>query len=273
MKNIGVLLVVIIAFVSCKKVDTTDDILIYSCSVFQGVSVPVVEDSIKYFIDTASFHFALSGGKGVFWDFTGLNKQDSITVYFNDKKGLKHSPLFPTSDFVSTLNDELVYLALNSNGLEVQGAIINVSDTQFVASYNKAYKHYDFPLKYNQSLTSSYSYRDMMYELVIDVDGKPIYADSLEIFRTGTITKKVDGCGKLKNANGTYEVLRIYKEETISDTSIAHVFKGIGTKPVTFVEEENIFRTYEFVTDSLNSPIMIIDLDENKQAKSVRFRN
>jgi len=271
MKNTIVLLAIIVVFISCKKVDTPDNSVSYSCVIFQGTSPPAVNDSIQYFIDTTIFQSVINGGKGVVWNFTGLKQEASLTSYFGDKTAVKNSSLFPTADYVSTLNNERVYLALNSSGIEVQGAVVTISDTQFVAVYNKAYNHYDFPLSYNEGLTSNYAYKDTKYELVIDINGTATSADSLDISRTGTITKKVDGCGTLKMPTGTYEVLRVYKEETISDTAIAYVFQGIGTKPITVIEKETIFRTYEFVTDSFKAPVVIIELDENKQAEIVRF--
>ena len=105
------------------------------------------------------------------------------------------------------------------------------------------------------------------------VDGDKKSADSLVLSRNGIITKSVDGCGTLTMPTATYEVLRIYKEETVADTVIAHVFFGFGTKEFIIVEKETIYKTYEFVTDSLSAPVLIISLNDNEEAEVVHFQN
>lgn len=271
MKKTVLFITLIIVLGSCKKDKDSDNNTSYTCASFQGIKLPVVLDSMNYYVDSTTFSSTLDGGKGVDWSFTGLLKQDSTTVYFKDTTGLKYSPHFPNAQYVSKHNNELVYLAEKSNKIVVQGAIITVSDTQFVAKYDQPFNHFDFPLEYGEDLTNNYVFKDTKVELVIEIDNVPQSADSLQISRAGKITKSVDGCGTIKTPTGTYEVLRVYREEIIADTAIAYVFIGFGTKSFTIIEQETTIRSYEFVSDSLKTPVVIVDLDDNKQAKAVRY--
>jgi hypothetical protein len=275
MKNLSLFLIVVISFVSCKKDNDPDheDPNVYECVLYNGGLLSQTGDSINYNIDTTTFKTVLSGGKGITWSFTGLKKQDSVKVHFKDTSGLQYSSSFPSANYTSIINNELVYLEETASGVKVKGAVITVQDTQFVAVYNTTYNHIDFLLNYNDDLTETYFSDETKYNLLIYINGVQNAADSLEINRTGTITKKVDGCGTLKMPDATYDVLRIYKEETVADTVIAHVFIGIGTNAVPVVERESIYKTYEFVTDSLSAPILIIELNDNKEAEVVRFQN
>ena len=274
MKTLPFFLIVVIGFVSCKKDGgSEDEAPSLECAVYNAITLPEVGDSINYNIDTTTFKSFLNGGKDVAWSFTGLKIQDSTKTHYIDTTGLKYSSYFPSAKFVSTINNELAYLGLTSNGLEVQGAVINVADTNFVAVYDSKYNQIDFPLNYLDEKSDKYSYDETNYNLQILVGGDKKSADSVVLSRNGTITKIVDGCGTLKMPNATYEVLRIYKEETVADTVIAHVFFGFGTKEFIIVEKETIYKTYEFVTDSLNTPVLIIKLNNNKEAEAVFFQN
>tara|TARA_B110000211_G_C14079935_1_gene554042 strand:- start:2292 stop:3116 length:825 start_codon:yes stop_codon:yes gene_type:complete len=274
MRNLTLFLIVVISFVGCKKDDPDHvDPSPYECVIYKGDLLPQLGDSINYNIDTTTFKSILSGGEGVTWSFTGLKMQDSAKAHYIDTTGLKYSSSFPASIYTSTINEELVYLGVTSNGLEVQGAVIAVADTQFVAVYDKKYNQIDFPLSYLDDKSETYSYDETKYNIEIMVNGTKTPADSVELSRTGTIMKEVDGCGTLKMPNATYDVLRIYKEETIADTVVAHVFIGFGTKEFVIVEKETIYKTYEFVTDSLSAPVLIIELNDDKEAEVVRFQN
>ena len=273
MRYLILFLIVVISFVSCEKSNKNEDPKFYECPVYNGSLLPTVGDSINYNIDSTTFKSVLNGGHNVTWSFTGLKKQDSIKVYYDDTAGLKYSNSFPFSKYTSTVNNELVYLEETVNGVKVKGAVITAQDTQFIAVYNTGYNLVNFPLNYNDDITETYFSDDTKYNIFIDINGVQNAADSLEINRTGTITKKVDGCGTLEMPNATYDVLRVYKEETVADTVVAHIFVGLGTNAVTVVERETIYKTYEFVTDSSSTTVLIIKLNDNKEAEVVRFKN
>lgn len=274
MKNIAFILILVIGFISCKKNNGLEEEKpLYECTTYNGHKTPQIGDSINYNIDTTTLNTTIVGGKDISWSFTGLKKQDSVKTYYYDTTGLKYSGLFPSAKYTSIVNQELVYLGLTTNGLEVQGAVIPVADTEFVALYNKPYNQVDFPLNYLDYKSENYSCNETKYNLQILINGARTSVDSLNLFRSGTITKKVDGCGTLKMPNKTYEVLRIFKEETVADTVVAHMFVGFGTKEIVMVEKETIYRTYEFVTDSLSTPLLIVNLNENIEVDHVRFQN
>ena len=274
MKNLALFLIVVISFVSCKKdASSEDETPSFECAVYNGITLPKVGDSINYNVDTTTFKSILNGGKGVAWNFTGLKIQDAAKTHYIDTAALKYSSYFPSAKYTSTINNELVYVGLTSTGLEVQGAVISVADTNFIAVYDKKYNQIDFPLNYLDEKSSAYSYDETKYNLQIVVDGDKSSADSLVLSRNGIVNMIVDGCGTLTMPNATYEVLRIYKEETVADTVVAHVFAGFGTKKFIIVEKETIYKRYEFVTDSLSAPVLIIELNNNKEAEKVHFQN
>lgn len=274
MKNFALFLIVVISFVSCKKdASSEDEPPSFECAVYNGITLPQVGDSTNYNVDTTTFKSSLNGGKDVAWNFTGLKIQAAAKTHYIDIAGLKYSSHFPSAKYTSTINDELVYIGSTPTGLEVQGAVITVADTNFIAVYDKKYNQIDFPLNYLDEKSSAYSYDETKYNLQIVVDGDKSSADSLVLSRNGIVNMIVDGCGTLTMPNATYEVLRIYKEETVADTVVAHLFAGFGTKKVIIVEKETIYKTYEFVTDSLSAPVLIIELNNNKEAEVVRFQN
>ena len=244
MKNLALFLIVVISFICCKKDDGSEEEKpSFECAVYKAIKLPLVGDSINYNIDTTTFKLVLSGGKDFAWSFTGLKIQDSAKTYYLDTAGLKYSSSFPSAKYTSTIHNELVYIGLTSSGLEVQGAVIHIADTTFVAVYDTKYNQIDFPLNYLDENSDTYRYDETKINLQILVEGDKKSADSVVLSRNGIITKTVDGCGTLIMPNETYEVLRIYKEETVADTVIAHVFAGFGTKEFIIIE---FYKTFVF---------------------------
>jgi hypothetical protein len=273
-RNVFVLGVSVLSvLVSCKDDEETADCsgTAYECITFNGDKIPEIGDEIKIYADTTTLSGTVAGGKGASWNYGTLEKQDSTSLDFVDPSTSSNFSMFPTSNLAVNFGTEFVFLATKSNGVEVLGIEADVQGISMSMEFDNKYNLYDFPLNYGDEFSDDYLLEDTQYNLSFDFQGTNYSADSVVIYRAGTVSTKVDGCGKITTPKGEYDVLRVYKEEVVADTVIAHVFFGLGTIPVPIVQEEVTNRSYEFVTDSLNYPVATIQLDDNLEATEINY--
>lgn len=244
----------------------------YECITYNGDKIPAQGETVKIYADTVAVTGTIAGGKGKVWNYTELEKQDSLEISFVDPSSTVNGSEFPASNLAANFGgSEVVFLASKSDGIEVLGIEIDLEGTALAMGFDDSYNLFDFPLDYGDEFSDDYFIEDTKYNLSFDFDGQNYNADSVYVKREGTISTKVDGCGKIKTPKGEYEVLRVYKEETVADTVIAYVFIGLGTFPVPIIQEVEVTRSYEFVTDSLNYPVATILLNEDKEAYEINY--
>lgn len=273
-RNVFVLGVSLLSvLVSCKDDEETADCggPAYECITFNGDNTPQIGDEIKIYADTSTYSGVVKGGKGTSWNFSTLEKQDSTSLDFVDPLTSANAFMFPSSNLAVNFGTEFVFLNTKSDGIEVLGIEAEVQGISLSMEFDEKYNLYDFPLNYGDEFTDDYLLEDTQYNLNFDFQGTNYSADSVEVLRVGSVSTKVDGCGKITTPKGVYDVLRVYKEEVVADTVIAHVFFGLGTIEVPIVQEEVTNRFYEFVSDSLNYPVATVLVDENLEIIEVNY--
>lgn len=271
-KNLFVIgLSVVSVLIGCKEDEETADCSgpAYECITFNGDKTPQIGDEITLYADTTTVSGTVKGGKGISWNYEVLEKHDTTTLNFVDPTTSTNSGMFPSANLAVNFESEFVFLNSKTDGIEVLGIEADVQGVVLSMEFDNKYNLYDFPLNYGDEFTDDFLLEDTKYNLTIDFNGSTQYVDSAEVKRVGSVYTKVDGCGTIKTPKGEYDVLRVYKEETVADTVIAYKFIGFGTIPLTIVADSVTNRSYEFVTDSLNYPIVTLKLDANLEVTEV----
>lgn len=270
-KGIVYLTVITLLTGACSKDEETCEGSTYECSRFNGDSIPQVSSALKLYADTSTYSGTVKSGTNVTWDYSLAEIQDSIQLDFVDPTTTSSGTEFPMSNLAVDVGAEVVYLKSGSEGVEVLGIEVDVQGTKIASAFDETYNLFEFPLRNGDKITDGFLLEDTKYNLTVNYLGSPVSADSVEIKRVGSVLTHVQGCGKVKTPYGEYDVLKVYKEETIADTITAYVFFGFGTIPLQVVEEASVNRSVEFLTDSLPYPAVTVYLDENMETTEVVF--
>lgn len=270
-KGIVYLTVITLLTGACSKDEETCEGSTYECSKFDGDSIPQVGSALKLYADTSTYSGTVKSGTNVTWDYSLAEIQDSIELDFVDPTTTSSGTEFPMSNLAVDVGAEVVYLKSGSEGVEVLGIEVDVQGTKIASAFDETYNLFEFPLRNGDKITDGFLLEDTKYNLTVNYLGSPVSADSVEIKRVGSVLTHVQGCGKVKTPYGEYDVLKVYKEETIADTITAYVFFGFGTIPLQVVEEASVNRSVEFLTDSLPYPAVTVYLDENMETTEVVF--
>jgi len=274
MKKIGLFLCVISIIVACKKEDPKDESSpSYSCVIFNGNFVPNNKDTVNLLIDSTTYAgTVLSGDKGATWDFSKLTQIDSFDIPFIGVSLLSNASDFPDADVAGEYG-ALTFFKKNANGLEILSEETGVEALDFILKLDDTYNFFDYSMNYQDEFSDEFSLNQTEELVAFEHEGASVSADSVTFNRQGNFQKTVDGCGKLITPNGTFDVLRVYKEETVSDTIIAYQTLGPVSIKLPIVNSKETYYSYEFYTDSAYSvyPIVKANLNANKEIQEVIY--
>ena len=271
MKALCSFLFVISVLLACKKeANKEESSLSYSCISFNGNFVPNNKDTVNFLIDSTTYSgMVLGSDKGTTWDFSKFTQVDSFDIPFIGVSLLPNASDFPDADVAG----EFTFLKKNANGLAVLSVETGVEGLDFVLKLDETYNLFDYPLEYQDEFSDEFSLSQTEKWVTFEYEGATENFDSITFNRHGKISKTVDGCGKLVTPNGTFDVLRVYKEETITDTIIGYKFVGLFSVALPIVNSKETYYSYEFYTDSAYSvyPIVKTNLNANKEIQEVIY--
>lgn len=274
MKTLCSFLFVIAVLVACKKEDSKEESsLSYSCITFNGNFAPNNNDTVTLLIDSTTYEGTVLGSdKAATWDFSKLTQIDSFDIPFIGASLVSNVTDFPDADIAGEYG-ALTFFKKNANGLEVLSEETGVEGLDFVLKLDETYNLFDYPMEYQDEFSDEFSLSQTEKWVTFEYEGATEDFDSITFNRHGEISKRVDGCGKLVTPNGTFDVLRVYKEETITDTIIGYKFVGLFSIELPIVNSKETYYSYEFCTDSAYSvyPIVKINLNANKEIQEVIY--
>ena len=274
MKKIGLFLCLISVILACKKEDPKDESSpSYSCIIFNGNFAPNNKDTLTFLIDSTTYvGTVLSDDKGATWDFSQLTQIDSFDIPFIGVSLLPNASDFPDADVAGEYG-ALTFFKKNANGLEILSEETGVEALDFILKLDDTYNFFDYPMNYQDEFSDEFSLNQTEELVVFEHEGTSVSADSVTFNRQGNFQKTVDGCGKLITLNGTFDVLRVYKEETVSDTIIGYQVLGTTSNELSVVESKETYYSYEFYTDSAYSvyPIIRANLNADREIQEVIY--
>ncbi|NOY49051.1 MAG: T9SS type A sorting domain-containing protein [Chlorobi bacterium] len=200
-------------------------------------------------------------GAGKTWNFMGLSSDYVDTLVFMLPDWTPYPDNFPASNFAVNLvdNDAFAYFLRNDDEFSALGVAGPFQDFDSVsAAISPKEIFMDFPVEYGNSRSESF-----VVESKFASDTPP--ADSILYRQTTFKTSFVDAWGSLSLAIGTYDVLRVKENRTVSDSVWAKIF-GIWI-PVENSQTASL--KYKWMTDDVNIGYYLVSMKYDSASQTV----
>ncbi len=189
--------------------------------VINASDLPVIGLKVEQGIDSSPGAEVAPGDAGLnFWDFSGLNDDESFELYFRAPQGSPFSNAFPGATIAAVDIDGFYqYLQLTNQGLlalGVAGYFENSDSTTIpiVIPFTPPQTFLPLPATYNQSF-------DENIRSVIQLPGNG-FVDSIRVVSHVHRTVKIDAYGLMITPAGQFNTLRLKEHRSNVDSTFAY---------------------------------------------------
>lgn len=163
-------------------------------------------------------------------------------------------------------NVNYIYLNQNSGSLTTQGGVGSLFGLTITAPLNPDLTLHQFPRIYGSNFTDT-------YKTDITFSGTSInpLVNQVRYKRVGTVIDNTDGWGTITTPNGTYDVLRVKREDRSIDTVWILPFIGFPPQWQVFSTKKDTSYSYQWLGNNMKLPVAELNYDSLDQPKSFKW--
>lgn len=223
-------------------------------------------------------------GDGQIWDFSSLVVDAEQEIYFVSPSVYTYGVDYPTANLAYEQEGDItVFLNKSVERLEVVGLYGDLTGEGIIVgvNYEPSQLLYNFPFTKNDSYNDSASFsKAMSISEVPDLAALSFIADSFQIKQKNILKTEVNASGTIITPVDTFECIREYREEIITDSIFAHFTAG-GWDIVPYIpgyfEYENpvtyTTKKYVWYVKGLGYPVAEAILDSTGVVSQINYLN
>ena len=185
----------------------------------------------------------VKGGANHTWDFSSLSvdRLSGVKVRGVDANTYPQDTLFPNAGMrISSESYGESYLTKTADSVVLDGIaqLELVPGVGFDYNFDPDIKILDFPVNYNDMHTS-------ITAIDTTIDTVILAFDSVKILIDFSQDVAVEGWGKLRTAQGSYDVLKVYSKEVQAYNVYGHI-ASVGWSTTPFITDADTFHNYRW---------------------------